>query len=38
MNELKSNYLVWQDEEIEDVIENASLVYDNQLKVFDDIL
>ena len=38
MNELKSDYLVWQDEEIEDVIENASLVYDNQLKVFDDIL
>ena len=38
MNELKSDYLVWQDEEIEDVIENASLVYNNQLKVFDDIL
>ena len=38
MNELKSDYLVWQSEEIEDVIENASLVYNNQLKVFDDIL
>ena len=36
INELKSNYLVGQDEEIDDVIENTSLVYENQLKSFDD--
>ena len=30
-NELKSDYLAGQDEEIDDVIENASLVYNNQL-------
>ena len=35
INELKSNYLVRQDEEIDDVIENVSLVYNNQLNFFD---
>ena len=34
INELKSE--VGQDEEIDDVIKNASLVYNNQLKFFDD--
>ena len=38
INELKSNYLVGQDEEIDDVIENTSLVYENQLKSFDDYI
>ena len=36
INELKSDYQAEQDEEIDDIIENASLVYNNQLKFFDD--
>ena len=36
VNELETVYLVGQDEEVGDVIENASLVYNNQLKLFDD--
>ena len=31
INELKSDYLAGQDEEIDDVIENALIVYNNQL-------
>ena len=38
INKLKSNYLVSQDEEIHDVTENALLVYNNQLKFFDDYI
>ena len=38
INELKSDYLAEQDQEIDDVIENASLVYNNQLKFFDDYI
>ena len=34
INELKNDYLVGQHEEIGDVIENASLVYNNQLNFF----
>ena len=33
INELKSDYLAGQDEEIDYVIENASLVYNNQLNL-----
>ena len=36
--ELKSNYLVGQDEEIHDAIENVLLIYNNQLKFFDDYI
>ena len=35
VNELKKDYLSWQDED-DDVIENASLVYNNQFNFFDD--
>ena len=35
VNELQSDYLSWQDED-DDVIENASLVYNNQFSFFDD--
>ena len=35
INELKSDYLTRQDEEIDDVIENASIVYNNELIFFD---
>ena len=35
VNELKKDYLSWQDED-NDVIENASLVYNNQFNFFDD--
>ena len=35
INELKNDYLVGQDEEIDDVIENATLVENNQLNFFD---
>ena len=38
INELKSDYLTRQDEEIDDVTENASLVYKNQLKFFDNYI
>ena len=38
INKLKNNYLVSQDEEIHDVIENALLVNNNQLKFFDDYI
>ena len=38
INKLKNNYLVSQDEEIHDVIENALLVHKNQLKFFDDYI
>ena len=38
INELKSDYLAGQYEEIDDVIENVSLVYNNQLKCFDDYI
>ena len=31
INELKSDYLAGQDEEIDDVLENALIVYNNQL-------
>ena len=34
INELKSDYLAGQDEDINDVIENASIVYNNQLNFF----
>ena len=34
INELKSDYLAGQDEKINDVIENASIVYNNQLIFF----
>ena len=34
INELKRDYLAEQDKEIDDVIENASLVYNNQLIFF----
>ena len=34
-NELKSDYLAWQDQEIDDIIENASIVNNNQLNFFD---
>ena len=35
VNELKSDYLSWKDED-DDVIENASLVYNNQFSFVDD--
>ena len=35
VNELKSDYLSWKDED-DDVIENASLVYNNQFNFVDD--
>ena len=35
INELKSDYLTRQYEEIDDVIENASIVYNNELIFFD---
>ena len=35
INESKSDYLTRQDEEIDDVIENASIVYNNELIFFD---
>ena len=38
LSELKSDYLAGQDEEIDDVTENASLVYNNELKFFDDYI
>ena len=38
INEVKSDYLVGKDEKIDDVIENASFVYNNQLKFFDDYI
>ena len=38
INELKSDYLAGQDEEIDDVIQNVLLVYNNQLKFFGYIL
>ena len=37
-NELNSDYLTGQDEEIDGVIENAWLVYNNQLKLLDDYM
>ena len=37
-NELNSDYLTGQDEEIDGVIENAWLVYNNQLKLLDDYI
>ena len=37
-NELNSDYLAGQDEEIDGVIENAWLVYNNQLKLLDDYM
>ena len=36
ISELKSCYLTGQDEEFDDVIENASLVSNNQLNLFND--
>ena len=38
INELKSDYLAGQDEEIDEIAENASLVCNNQLKFFDDYI
>ena len=38
INELKIDYLAGQCEEIDDVTENASLIYNNQLKCFDDYI
>ena len=38
INELKSDYSAGEDKEIDAVIENASLVFNNQLKFFDDFL
>ena len=35
LNELTSDYLAIEDEDINDVIENASLVCNSQLKCFD---
>ena len=37
-NELNSDYLTGQDEEIDGVIESAWLVYNNQLKLLDDYM
>ena len=34
INELKNDYLTGQDEEIDDIIENASIVYNCQLNFF----
>ena len=38
INALRSDYLARQDEEIDNVIENALLVYNNQLQFFDDYI
>ena len=38
INELKIDYLAGQCEEIDDVTENVSLIYNNQLKCFDDYI
>ena len=38
INELKIDYLAGQCEEIDDVTENVSLMYNNQLKCFDDFI
>ena len=38
INELKRDYMAGQDEQVDDVIENASLVYNIQLKFFDDYI
>ena len=38
INELKSDCLVGQDEEVDDVIETGLLVYNNQLNFFDDYI
>ena len=38
INELKIDYLAGKCEEIDDVTENASLIYNNQLKCFDDYI
>ena len=38
INELRSDYLAKQDEEIDDVIESDSLVYNNQSNFFDDYI
>ena len=38
INKLKGDYLAGQDEEIEDVLGNASLVYNNQLKLLDQFI
>ena len=35
INKLKSGYLAGQNEEIDDVMENASVVYNNQLNFFE---
>ena len=34
INELKSDYLTGEDEELDDVIENVSSAYNNHLKFF----
>ena len=34
ISELKSDYLAGQDEEIDDVTGNVSLIYNNQLQFF----
>ena len=36
INELKSDYFAGKNEEIDDIIENTSLVYNNQLRFFDE--
>ena len=38
INKLKGDYLAGQDKEIEDVLGNASLVYNNQLKLLDQFI
>ena len=38
INELKSDYMAGQDKEIDDVIENDSLVYNSQLKFSDNYI
>ena len=38
IDELKSDCLVGQDEEVDDVIETGLLVYNNQFKFFDDYI
>ena len=38
INELKSDYFAGKNEEIDDIIENTSLVYNNQLRFFDDYI
>ena len=38
INELKGDYLAGREKEIDDILENISLVYSNQLKLFNDYI